>query len=190
MYTMPERASKLLPSLLEAKNLPLESGRAKTMWVWKKMLCITLTFLYGSGLPPSLPVFTYAPNNPIPGWSFWFVTWIMSIHPPKSHQCFSAHMTITDIQGPLGSTIHHVLDSILSLLLTPTTHSVLFSMPLSHTLTHTCLWTTAFVFCVFFFPKMSFPLIFTYLLLFFAIHSLKCHFLREFSSESLKHPFP
>ncbi|CAD7687311.1 unnamed protein product [Nyctereutes procyonoides] len=31
VYTMPERASKLLPSLLEAKNLPLESGRAKTI---------------------------------------------------------------------------------------------------------------------------------------------------------------
>ncbi|XP_032215347.1 glycine N-phenylacetyltransferase-like isoform X1 [Mustela erminea] len=31
MYMLPERASKLLPSLLEAKNLPLKSGRRKVI---------------------------------------------------------------------------------------------------------------------------------------------------------------
>ncbi|XP_044115308.1 glycine N-phenylacetyltransferase-like isoform X1 [Neovison vison] len=31
MYMLPERASKLLPSLLEAKNLPLKSGRHKVI---------------------------------------------------------------------------------------------------------------------------------------------------------------
>ncbi|XP_073760672.1 glycine N-phenylacetyltransferase-like isoform X2 [Callorhinus ursinus] len=31
MYMLPETASKLLPSLLEAKNLPLKSGRRKVM---------------------------------------------------------------------------------------------------------------------------------------------------------------
>lgn len=172
---MPKTARRLLPSLPEANNFTLKTGKPKFMWVWKKDAFTTHIFHYfPSYIHSCLPTIHFqndsfsmlhgsCPFTLLKPLMFLSSPWIKAkalYGPSKACEIWNS--------SPLG---HHLV------CLTSYHQRLWSSFCNLISYTHTCLWTMAFALCL---PKCLSPWS-SYICLFRDFHTLKCHFLREFS---------